>query len=115
VPDKDVDWIRGAALTAANAARAELGFPPVDHLYKGVRKDELACPITNTVYDDDIDRNKYWIETSDSIVIYSRVRKGDEWDIELPLLAKVSLSSDANEFVTMFDNGEFPELIAENG
>lgn len=94
---------RKAALNAANKARKLVGLPPVDHLYPGRVGWSASCPITNTVYDDDLDRDRYGVETLDSISI----RDTDNWGEGF----YVKLSDLASRFVTLFDDEKIPDLI----
>jgi hypothetical protein len=106
----DVDELiansKKAALDVANLMRVRIGKPPVDHLYPGVPGNAASCPITNTIYDDDIDRNDWNVITGGFGVTAVQmkgarselIRFHDEW-------------YDAQRFVRYFDAGEFPDLV----
>lgn len=97
--------MKDAALAAANEARAFLGFDSVDHLYKGKRVTASYCPITNTVYDDDVDRLTVGIGTTqDYISVWEKVGAMDRE------LVEINLTEAATDFVYAFDTGRFPEL-----
>ena len=104
VSDEAAEIEKAAALKVANEVRAMLGYPPVDHLYPGVRCDGANCPITNTIYDDDIDREEYGISTGSRILIDKK--DGSFQVCYLPL--------DATFFVSHFDGGVYPELIKKD-
>lgn len=55
-------------LRAANRVRRFLKLPPVTNLYGGNRGDDASCPITNTIYDDDLDRDRYGVSTGFSVI-----------------------------------------------
>lgn len=97
-----------AALDKANETRARLGKPPVDHLYKGKPGHSNHCPITNTIYDDDLDRYRYRVRTWDSNVARGIVVETEDSEFRV----KHSIQSLA--FVKHFDDGEYPELVEEN-
>ena len=113
----DKELILMHALAAANMARDKVGVPHVDHLYPGIPGDELACAITNTVYDDDLDRKHYYVETSGAVKVYKKRLPDDgpedDWDIEMPALADIPLNEYTTKFIELFDKGEFPELVSK--
>lgn len=98
-----------AALAAANDVRRQLGKPPVDHLYKGNRNKADSCPITNTIYDDDLDREAYEVTTREEWIIV-RAR-----GLHFPALAyyPVPPESRVHQFISSFDHGRYPELESE--
>lgn len=97
--------LKEGALAAANAARAAIGYPPVDHLYPGYRQMATSCPITNTVYDDDIDRTKYYVATGGFGISISEDVTG--WRAKR---RQIPISNEAWLFIREFDKGFFPEL-----
>lgn len=114
-----------AALEVANRTRKVLGLPPVDHLYPGVPQDAYSCAITETVYDDDLDRSNYIVSTSYSAVkIYENAKIVDnkyivpkdftdkptysaqvEPDIQIPMTVL------SKEFISRFDKKRYRSLI----
>jgi hypothetical protein len=89
------------ALRFANRVRKMLNLPPVDHLYKGQPNEGAYCPITNTIYDDDLDRNDAYIRT-ERYNLYFRVGEMDRKTINLP--------PSVRSFVKAFDDCLIPEL-----
>ena len=88
------------ALKVANTARELLGLPPVDLLYPGNPKDPFSCAITETVYDDDLDRSKYIVVTHcDTVKIYSD--------------AKVTFDSVGNKRIVPKDFEGKPTFLSE--
>lgn len=96
--------IRAAALAKANAVRKALGLPRVDHLYKGIPCNANNCPITNTIYDDDITRDDY--------MIYSRYNFITVTDQKTLHRHDFPTSQGAARFMRRFDDGEIPDLMA---
>jgi hypothetical protein len=95
---------RQAALDVANQARAALGLPPVDHLYKGRPSDPYSCAMTQTVYDDDLDRTKYIVTTGiGAVVVKHRILETE--------VVRVLHTPDSRAFVKRFDRREYPTLI----
>lgn len=92
-----------AALNIANRVRKQLGLPPVDHLYKGKPNDPSSCAITNTVYDDDLDRTNTYVRTMFGSV--TATQNGTTAS------ASFSRGSRVADFIRTFDRGGFPELI----
>lgn len=101
-PEKVVT-AREAALNAANAVRANMGYPPVDHLYKGVPCVGDNCPITNTIYDDDISRDEWHISTDDAVHVQS-CADGDNYRL-------FPLDDDVHLFIGLFDDRLLVDLI----
>ena len=95
-----------AALGKANEVRVGLGYPPVDHIYKGRRSKSWACPITNTIYDEDIDRSSLDVDTFDDIDSGIEVRDRNTGEHRRFRHDMQSLA-----FVNHFDKGEYPELV----
>lgn len=96
------DKKKEAALDVANRIRSELGYKPVEALYPGQRAVGNNCPITNTIYDNDIDRIQLKIETHRyGVIVFN---KNDGSTLALPL------SDLAQKFVDGFDSGYYPEL-----
>jgi hypothetical protein len=84
-----------------------LGLPPVDHLYKGQPGVESACPITNTIYDDDLERNSVFVETDGYKVTVEDSRT-------LPTKALTFFNPPTvTEFIHEFDWRRIEELIEE--
>ena len=92
-------WAKGA-LDKANQVRKALGYPEVDRLYPGTPSDAYTCAITETIYDDDVDRKLYRIMTADSISVVS-IHFTPQY---------YSHSRESRAFIHHFDEGEYPEL-----
>lgn len=106
----ELKGLRRAALQTANKVRKSLGRPPVEYLYKGKRRDGDNCPITNTIYDDDLDHNQYRIDTDyDEITVedYAKANDDNTWPESSMIF---HLSKGAREFVQRFDMGDMPDL-----
>jgi hypothetical protein len=94
------DKIRKAALDKANQVRKRLGKPPVDHLYKGTPNNAFDCPITNTIFADDISRDDYAIQTGyHSISVYDP--KSDHLLVN-PIL-EIKQNRLSKDFLSIFD------------
>lgn len=95
------------ALKVANRIRKFLGLPPVNELYSGNSGDGWSCPVTNTIYDDDLDRERFTIRTGYSTIGVTDLTKGKK--------EKCYRNTKAGSaFVSAFDGGslrdEFPDL-----
>ncbi len=99
------DKIRKAALDKANQVRKALGLAPVDHLYKGAPNQWASCPITNTIYDDDLDRNKVSVNTGVEAITVIDVNTGKEKVFKQNRLSR--------EFVNLFDELDYLSDPAE--
>jgi hypothetical protein len=100
-----IETAKRGALAIANKTREALGLPAVDHLYVGQPGEANACPITNTIIDDDLDLNRYRVETRGRVMVYDT--QGGLFS------AVVSLPHRGGSmtFVRRFDRKEMPELI----
>lgn len=96
--------MKAAALRVANRVRKDIGLPPVKHLYKGRRRESGNCPITNTIYDDDLDRRMSRVVTGHRSVALDGTING-RW-----VGRRFELTPYAARFVHAFDVGDIPEL-----
>jgi hypothetical protein len=98
-----------AALALANKARAKLDLPPMDHLYGGRPGAANACPITNTVIDEDLDLTKYSVMTDVyQIEVYPRDADGTVmWNDAM----RFPHEHGSGLFVRWFDKNGYPDLI----
>lgn len=123
-----------AALEVANKARATLGLPPVDHLYPGKPGDPFSCAITETVYDDDLDREKYVVRTTatevdifeDAKVVKSRPGSAIQYVLpkdyegepmyvaQKPPIHWIHMDPDSRTFIERFDDGRYRTLIKKD-
>jgi hypothetical protein len=104
--------LKGQALRFANKIRKELGLKPVDHLYPGNPNDGNSCPITNTIYDDDLDKNRFKVDTGlFGIKVSEKVleTEGYPYTKWLTVLEREHWPS-SKEFVAYFDAYKIPEL-----
>lgn len=91
-----------AALRTANKVRRKaFGLPAVDRLYPGYTRSPGSCPITNTIYDDDIKPKRGKVKTGLTEVTTKDEIRGTETH---------PLSVDAQAFVSRFDYGWYPHL-----
>jgi hypothetical protein len=98
--------VRQAALDTANQIRARLELPPVDHLYKGRIANASSCPITNTIYDDDLSRDYAVVETiPGSIGVWKKV--------SFTPLIRHDADEATRQFIFRFDQGNYPDLTAK--
>lgn len=114
--------IRNAALRKANQVRKRMGFGPVDHLYPGKPNLTASCPITNTVYDDDVPRDKFVVLTGTEDVKVFDIADTEflAYSPELGRLPKlgakpvvtVKHSDGSAGFIDAFDGHEIPDLIS---
>lgn len=99
---------REAALKAANMMRALLDLPPVDHLYPGYPLAAMSCAITETVYDDDLDRKEWEIMTGGGQI--TAHKRGSSYYINSKRVELREIPG-AISFIKRFDKREFPDLI----
>ena len=95
---------REAALKMANHVRKEMGFPPVSRLYPGKPGQGSSCAITETIYDDDVDRSLWSVYTSNGIVRFSRFGGLGQYVSWKKVPGTAS-------FVYYFDQRQYPDLI----
>jgi hypothetical protein len=103
--------LKRAALRKANFVRRLLGLPPVDHLYKGDKGEPRSCPITNTIYDDDLSHGEVFVETDGREIHVEDFRNSAGEYKEY--IVGIAQHSQARQFISQFDNGGFPELIKQ--
>jgi len=98
--------LRVSALEIANKVRNQLGKPPVDHLYGGIRSDKDRCAITETVYNDDEDlRANFKVETTwDNVNVYPR------GNILGQPVVREGMTANTKRFIKRFDDGRYPDL-----
>lgn len=112
--------IRKNVLDFCNEVRAKFGLEPVDHLYKGYRKEATSCVISKTIVDDNPDRITY-IETEPVGENYSEYTFGT---VSLTVAdtegngsgyTQIRMPKYVDKFACDFDAGVFPDLVSLRG
>lgn len=105
-----------AALKIANKVRVAIGYPPVDRLYPGVPRNGATCAISETVYDDDVDREKWAVLTAGGrVTVWEKSAVQDfplqRFTITPKVEERWKKTPGAASFIHYFDAGKFPDLI----
>lgn len=99
-----------SALAKANAVRKTLGKPPVTKLYAGRPNQGNDCPITNTIFDDDLSRDEYSVFTGYDGIRVWHDENVDDYDTE-GYIADEMHTDGSKEFIKKFDESpsKFPD------
>jgi len=106
-----MDEFQEAALATANRARAALGLPAVDHLYPGYAGEAEMCAISNTIYDDDLDRSEFLVATGYSSPEAKVVDVGITIDKGGVIVYEEIPDEKTRQFLIYFDDYRYPELL----
>lgn len=95
-----------AALDHVNDVRKEMGLSPLTELLPGVPVDSFQCPVSNSILSG-IDG--YSCTSYGTTTVYDRPVFSEDHEV----VVRSEMSDLSKQFQRAFDDGQFPELIAE--